>query len=304
VNDVPHIGHAYTTIAADVMARYKKLCGQKVFFLTGTDEHGQKIERTAKQAGKTPTQLADEVVVRFKDLWKVLNISNDDFIRTTERRHKIAVNEIFKTIAAKGDIYLGEYEGWYDVRDEAYITDTQYEEFMELSESKRPIIERVKEKSYFFKLSEYQQRLLDHYKKYPDFIKPENRRNEVISFVEGGLRDLSISRTSFSWGVPIESDDEHVIYVWFDALTNYLTAIGYPDNKEMLNEYWPCDFHFVGKDILRFHAVYWPAFLMSAGLQLPRTVFAHGKCLNRLAMLSIPTNLPTNLEWMFLDIFC
>lgn len=276
VNDVPHIGHAYTTIAADVMARYKKICGEKVFFLTGTDEHGQKIERTAKQSGKKPIELADEVVVRFKDLWKVLNICNDDFIRTTEQRHKKAVNEIFKTIHGKGDIYLGEYEGWYDVRDEAYITDSQYEEFMELSQSKRPIIERVKEKSYFFKLSEYQQKLLDHYKNNPDFIKPENRRNEVISFVEGGLRDLSISRTSFSWGIPIESDDEHVIYVWFDALTNYLTALGYPDNKKMVGEYWPADFHFVGKDILRFHAVYWPAFLMSAGLQLPKTVFAHG----------------------------
>lgn len=276
VNDVPHIGHAYTTIAADVMARYKKLCGQKVYFLTGTDEHGQKIERTAKEAGKTPKELADEVVVRFADLWKVLNISNDDFIRTTEKRHKIAVNEIFKVIQDNGDIYLGEYEGWYDVRDEAYITDTQYEDFMELPESKRPIIERVKEKSYFFKLSEYQDKLLDYYKNNPDFIKPANRRNEVISFVEGGLRDLSISRTTFSWGIPIDSDKEHVIYVWFDALTNYITAVGYPNNTEMLNEYWPADYHFVGKDILRFHAVYWPAFLMSAGLELPKTVFAHG----------------------------
>ncbi|NIP39621.1 MAG: methionine--tRNA ligase [Candidatus Dadabacteria bacterium] len=276
VNDVPHIGHAYTTIAADVMARYKKLCGQKVFFLTGTDEHGQKIERTAREAGKEPIELADEVVVRFADLWKVLNISNDDFIRTTEQRHKVSVNKIFKTIQDKGDIYLGEYEGWYDVRDEAYITDTQYEEFMEMPEAKRPIIERVKEKSYFFKLSEYQDRLLEHYRNHPEFIRPDNRRNEVISFVEGGLRDLSISRTTFSWGIPIESDTEHVIYVWFDALTNYITAVGYPNDKEMMNEYWPADFHFVGKDILRFHTVYWPAFLMSAGLELPKTVFAHG----------------------------
>lgn len=276
VNDVPHIGHAYTTIAADAMARYKKLCGQKAYFLTGTDEHGQKIERTARQAGKEPIELADEVVVRFADLWKVLNISNDDFIRTTEPRHKKTVNHMFKTILEGGDIYLGEYEGWYDVREEAYITDIQYEEYMQLPESKRPVLERVKEKSYFFKLSEYQDRLLEHYKNNPGFIKPENRRKEVISFVESGLRDLSISRTSFSWGIPIDSHPEHVIYVWFDALTNYITAVGYPDNKEMFEQYWPADFHFVGKDILRFHTVYWPAFLMAAGVPLPKCVFAHG----------------------------
>jgi len=276
VNDVPHIGHAYTTIAADVVARYKKLCGEKVFFLTGTDEHGQKIERTATQAGKKPIELADEVVVRFQDLWKVLNISNNDFIRTTELRHKKAVTEIFRRIEAKGDIYLGEYEGWYEVRNEAYITETQYEEYMSIPESKRPIIERVKEESYFFRLSDYQEPLLEYYKNNPGFVKPDFRMNEVVRFVEGGLKDLSVSRTSFSWGIPVYNNDKHVIYVWFDALTNYLTAIGFPDDEKMCNENWPADIHFVGKDILRFHAVYWPAFLMSAGLALPKTIFAHG----------------------------
>lgn len=276
VNDVPHIGHAYTTIAADVVARYRKLCGDDVYFLTGTDEHGQKIERTARQAGKEPQELADEVVVRFRELWKVLNISNDDFIRTTESRHKKAVTEIFKTIESRGDIYLGEYEGWYDVRNEAYITETQYEEYMQLPESKRPAIEKVKEESYFFRLSRYAEPLLAFYAENPDFVKPDYRRNEVVKFVETGLKDLSISRTSFTWGIPVYNDTKHVIYVWFDALTNYITAVGYPDNREMFTRYWPADIHFVGKDILRFHAVFWPAFLMSAGLPVPKTVFAHG----------------------------
>jgi len=276
VNDVPHIGHAYTTIASDVMARYKKLCGRDVYFLTGTDEHGQKIERTAKEAGKEPLQLADEVVVRFQELWKVLNISNDDFIRTTEERHKKAVTQIFKTIEAKGDIYLGEYEGWYDVRNEAYITETQYEEYLQMPELKRPVIEKVKEESYFFRLSRYTEPLLEFYANNPDFIKPEYRKNEVVKFVESGLKDLSISRTSFSWGIPVYHNSRHVIYVWFDALTNYMTAVGYPDDDEMFTKYWPADIHFVGKDILRFHAVFWPAFLMSAGLPVPKTVFAHG----------------------------
>ena len=276
VNDVPHIGHAYTTIAADVIARYRRQRGEDVFFLTGTDEHGQKIERTAEAAGETPIELADRVVKRFEQLSDALNITNDDFIRTTEVRHTKAVQEIFKRIEAAGDIYLSEYEGWYDVREEAFITGTQLEEIMSLPESKRPKIEKVKEESYFFRLSEYQEPLLRHYEEHPEFVRPEYRMNEVVSFVEGGLRDLSISRTTFSWGIPVPGNPKHVIYVWFDALTNYLTATGFPDEEDRYNDIWPADIHLVGKDILRFHTVYWPAFLMSAGLPLPKTVFAHG----------------------------
>lgn len=276
VNDVPHIGHAYTTIAADVIARYRRLCGDSVFFLTGTDEHGQKIEMTAEARGEKPIELADRVVQRFQNLSHALNITNDDFIRTTEKRHEKAVVEIFRRIEEAGDIYLSEYEGWYDVRNEAFITETQYEEIMDLPEDKRPAIEKVKEESYFFRLSRYQDRLLEHYKKFPEFVRPGYRLNEVARFVEGGLKDLSISRTTFNWGIPVPGDPKHVIYVWFDALTNYLTAAGFPDNHERFDNIWPADVHLVGKDILRFHAVYWPAFLMSANLPLPRTVFAHG----------------------------
>lgn len=276
VNDVPHIGHAYTTIAADIMARYQRLKGNEVFFLTGTDEHGQKIENTAAENGETPIELADRVVVRFQELWKVLNISNTDFIRTTEDRHKTSVSEIYNVILEKGDIYLGEYEGWYNVREESFITETQLEEINKLPEDKRPRIDKIKEQSYFFKLSEYQDKLLEFYRENPGFISPKNRLNEVVSFVEGGLRDLSISRTTFSWGIPVPENPEHVLYVWFDALTNYITACGYPENKEEFENTWPADLHLVGKDILRFHAVYWPAFLMSAGLPLPKKVFAHG----------------------------
>ena len=276
VNDVPHIGHAYTTIAADIMARYQRLKGREVFFLTGTDEHGQKIENTAKENGETPIELADRVVVRFQELWKVLNISNSDFIRTTEERHKSSVNEIYRRILEKGDIYLGEYEGWYNVREESFITETQLEEINKLPEDKRPRIDKIKETSYFFKLSAYQDRLLDFYSENPGFISPKNRLNEVVSFVESGLRDLSISRTTFSWGIPVPDHPEHVLYVWFDALTNYITACGFPDNKEEFENTWPADLHLVGKDILRFHTVYWPAFLMSADLPLPKKVFAHG----------------------------
>ena len=276
VNDVPHIGHAYTTIAADVMARFKKLQGNDVFFLTGTDEHGQKIETTAIENGEKPIELADRVVKRFQNLWEVLNISNTDFIRTTETRHREAVYDLFAKIMEKGDIYLGEYEGWYNVREEAFITETQLEEINQLPEDKRPKIEKIKEESYFFKLSEYQEPLLEHYKSNPDFVRPANRMNEVISFVEGGLRDLSISRTTFTWGIPVPDHEGHVLYVWFDALTNYITACGYPDEEDRFESIWPADLHLVGKDILRFHAVYWPAFLLSAGLPLPKTVFAHG----------------------------
>ena len=276
VNDVPHIGHAYTTIAADVIARFKRLQGRDVFFLTGTDEHGQKIEATAEENGEKPIELADRVVIRFQDLWKVLNISNSDFIRTTESRHKKAVERIFNTIFEKGDIYLGEYEGWYNVREESFITETQLEEFNQLPEDKRPRIDKIKEESYFFRLSEYEKPLLEFYRSNPEFVKPSYRLNEVVKFVEGGLKDLSISRTTFSWGIPLPGDGKHVMYVWFDALTNYLTACGYPEDTGRFESVWPADLHLVGKDILRFHAVYWPAFLMSAGLPLPKTVFAHG----------------------------
>ncbi len=276
VNDVPHIGHAYTTIAADTMARYKRLCGENVYFITGTDEHGQKIERTAESNQETPIELADRVVERFKNLSGALNITNDDFIRTTEPRHRDAVEEIFKLIEASGDIYLGEYEGWYDVRNEAFITETQLEEINSMPVSTRPQIDKVKESSYFFRLSAYEDRLLKHYKDNPDFVMPKNRLNEVKSFVEGGLKDLSISRTTFSWGIPLPGNPDHVLYVWFDALTNYLTGAGFPNDPDKYQSLWPADLHLVGKDILRFHAVYWPAFLMSAGLPLPRTVFAHG----------------------------
>lgn len=276
VNDVPHIGHAYTTIAADVIARFKRLQGNKVFFLTGTDEHGQKIERTAESNGEKPIELADRVVKRFQNLSDALNITNDDFIRTTEERHRISVEEIFRRVEEAGDIYLSEYEGWYDVRNEAFITETQLEEIMDLPEEKRPIIEKVKEESYFFRLSKYQEPLLEYYKDHPDFVSPSYRLNEVVKFVEGGLRDLSVSRTTFTWGIAVPGNPKHVIYVWFDALTNYLTGVGFPDNEKMLNENWPADVHLVGKDILRFHAVYWPAFLMSAGILLPKKVFAHG----------------------------
>lgn len=273
VNDVPHIGHAYTTVAADVLARYKRLQGYKVFFLTGTDEHGQKIEKAARQNNESPQQLADRVVQRFKELWRELNISYDDFIRTTEARHKKAVHALFKKVQEQGDIYKGEYEDWYCIPCETFLTELQ------LVDGCCPTcgrsVEKLREESYFFKMSKYQKRLLDHLKSTPDFIQPASRYNEIRSFVEGGLRDLSVSRTGFRWGIPVPFDDQHLIYVWFDALTNYLTAIGYPDHAG-IKKFWPADIHLIGKDILRFHAVYWPAFLMSAKLALPKKIFAHG----------------------------
>ncbi len=273
VNDVPHIGHAYTTIAADVIARYKRLAGYDTFFLTGTDEHGQKVEKAAQQSGETPKGLADRVVERFKDLWRLLDISNDDFIRTTEQRHERAVLAFYERVWQRGDIYLGEYEDWYCIPCESFWTETQLLEGRRCPECGRPT-ERLKEKSYFFRLSRYQEPLLRHLEENPDFVRPPVRYNEVLSFVRGGLRDLSISRTSFRWGIPLPNDPEHVLYVWFDALINYLTGVGFPEDR--YRRYWPADCHIIGKDILRFHAVYWPAFLMSAGLPLPKQVFAHG----------------------------
>lgn len=275
VNDYPHIGHAYTTVAADVMARFHRMRGHDVFFLTGTDEHGQKIEKTAKQTNETPMQLADRVVQRFKSLWEKLNISHNHFIRTTDREHIFGALHFFQKCFDSGDIYLGDYEGWYAVNDEEFLTDTQVQELGDAIHN-NPNIVRLKEKTYFFKLSKYQDQLLDHIHKNKDFIQPESRRNEVIKFIERGLKDLSISRTSFQWGIPLPKDPKHVMYVWFDALSNYLTAIGYGKEDQNFKQWWPANIHLVGKDILRFHAIFWPAFLMSAGVELPKTVFAHG----------------------------
>lgn len=276
VNDYPHIGHAYTTVAADVLARYYRMLGRKVHFLTGTDEHGQKIEKTASKNGETPIELADRVVKRFEHLWDELAISHDDFIRTTENRHEKGALKFFQACLDKEDIYLGEYEGWYAVNDEEFLTDTQVKELGEEELEKNPNIILLKEKTYYFKLSKYQDALLAHIDKHPEFIQPESRRNEVISFIKQGLKDLSVSRTSFDWGIPLPNDKEHVMYVWMDALSNYITALGYGGNEEKMEDFWPADVHLVGKDILRFHTIYWPAFLMSAGVALPKTVFAHG----------------------------
>lgn len=275
VNDVPHLGHAYTTIACDVLARYYRQKGIKTFFLTGTDEHGQKIQKAATEKGVSPKELADKTHTAFKNLWEKLNITYDRFIRTTDQDHIKAVQHIFQKCYENGDIYLSEYESYYCVGCEEFKTETEIKDY----DYKCPIhlkeCEKVKEESYFFRLSKYTDRLLEFYEKNPDFIQPDFRRNEVVSFVKQGLKDLSVSRRRdrVSWGIPVPFDENHTIYVWFDALTNYLTAVGYPDN---LNEFWPADVHVVGKDILRFHAVYWPAFLMSAGLEIPKKVFAHG----------------------------
>ena len=274
VNDVPHIGHAYTTIACDVLARYKRSRGFRVAFLTGTDEHGQKVETAARANGETPLELADRVVKRFQALWDKLDISHTDFIRTSQERHKHTVQEQFRTIAAKGDIYLGEYVDWYCTPCETFWTETQLIDG-NCPDCGRPT-NRLKEESYFFRMSKYQEQLLKHIEDNPDFIQPKSRRNEIISFVREGLRDLSISRTSFSWGIPVPDNDKHVLYVWFDALTNYISALGYPEDKDgKFAAFWPA-VHVIGKDILRFHTVYWPTFLMAAGLPLPKKVFAHG----------------------------
>ncbi|MHA1539091.1 MAG: methionine--tRNA ligase [Alphaproteobacteria bacterium] len=275
VNDKPHIGHAYTTLACDVLARFYRLDGYDVKFLTGTDEHGQKVENSAEKAGKDPQKFVDEVSQNFRDLADLMNFSHDDFIRTTEERHKKSVSKLWEELLARDEIYLGKYAGWYAVRDEAYYAES------EIVDGKAPTgadVEWVEEPSYFFRLSKWEKPLLEFYKNNPDFILPKTRRNEVTSFVEGGLKDLSVSRTTFKWGVPVPNDDDHIMYVWLDALTNYLTAVGYPDTDAAdYKKFWNADcIHMVGKDILRFHAVYWPAFLMAAELPLPGRVFAHG----------------------------
>ncbi|MCD8553556.1 methionine--tRNA ligase [Seleniivibrio sp.] len=276
VNDVPHIGHAYTTVACDTVSRYKRLCGYDVFFLTGTDEHGQKIEQAAQKRNITPKALADEVVQRYQSLWKVLNISNTDFIRTTDEKHKAAVRKIFRTMRDKGDIYIDHYEGWYCTPCETYLTETQLLDGNCCPSCGRET-SKLKEPSYFFKMSKYGDQLLKHIEENKDFIRPESRRNEIISFIKEGLRDLSVSRVSFKWGIPVPEDEDHVIYVWLDALTNYIAALGYGvDDDSNFKKYWPADFHVVGKDILRFHTVYWPTMLLSAGVELPKSVFAHG----------------------------
>ncbi len=275
VNDVPHIGHAYTTVACDVLARYKRAQGYDVFFLTGTDEHGQKVEKAAQAKGETPLELADRVVKRFQALWDKLNISHTDFIRTSQERHKKGVHHLFKKLFASGDIYLGEYEDWYCTPCETFWTETQLIESC-CPDCGRPT-DKLSEESYFFRMSKYQEALLEHIEAHPDFIQPRSRRNEILNFVREGLRDLSISRTSFSWGIPVPENEKHVIYVWFDALTNYITALGYPDgNDQNFDKFWPADVHIIGKDILRFHTVYWPTFLLAAGIPLPEKVFAHG----------------------------
>lgn len=271
VNDIPHIGHAYTTLACDVLARFHRLAGYDVKFLTGTDEHGQKVEKSAIAKGIDPQSFTDQVSESFRDLAKVMNFSHDDFIRTTEDRHKVAAQALWNKLMENGEIYLGKYDGWYSVRDEAFYAES------ELIDGKAPTgapVEWVEEPSYFFKLSAWQDRLLKFYEQNPDFIKPASRRNEVTSFVKGGLNDLSVSRTICKWGVPVPGNEEHVMYVWLDALSNYISAIGYPDEK--YKDYWPADVHVVGKDIIRFHAVYWPAFLMAADIEPPKTIMSHG----------------------------
>lgn len=278
VNDVPHIGHAYTTIIADTLARFEKLAGKDVFFLTGTDEHGQKIEKAAAARGMTPRALADEVVVRFQDLWRALNIDYDGFIRTTDPRHEQGVRKLFQRLKDKGDIYKGAYQGWYCTGEENFLAEDVP---VDLDGAKTcPDCGRkaflVSEECYFFRLSAYQERLLEHYAANPEFVRPASRMNEVVSFVRQGLKDLSITRTSVRWGIPVPDDSAHTIYVWFDALHNYVTGIGFDWDKSRFQKFWPADIHLIGKDILRFHAVFWPAFLMAAGLPLPRTVYGHG----------------------------
>jgi len=284
VNDVPHIGHAYTTLACDVLARFMRLDGHAVKFLTGTDEHGQKVEKSARAAGMAPQAFTDKVAENFRALWAALNVSNDDFIRTTEARHTRACQALWTRLLDAGEIYLGSYAGWYAVRDEAFYAESELTETADgrkLAPSGAEA-EWVEEPSYFFRLSAWQDRLLAFYQENPDFIGPETRRNEVISFVAGGLKDLSVSRTTFTWGVPVPGDPAHIMYVWLDALTNYLTAAGYPDTGSTeFQTFWPANVHMVGKDILRFHAVYWPAFLLAAGIAPPRRVYAHGWLFNR-----------------------
>jgi methionyl-tRNA synthetase len=282
-NGVPHIGHAYEAIATDAIARFERLDGKDVFFLTGTDEHGLKMKQTAVKEGLSPRALADRNSARFRDMAAALNLSNDDFIRTTEARHYRSSEEIWRRMEKAGDIFLEKYAGWYSVRDEAFYSDSETtlgKDGVRVGPQGTPV-EWTEEETYFFRLSAYQRKLLDHYEANPDFILPPERRNEVVSFVKRGLEDLSISRTTLDWGIPVPGAAQHVMYVWVDALTNYITGVGFPDEQGRRWHYWPADVHVIGKDIVRFHAVYWPAFLMSAGLAVPKRVFSHGFVLNR-----------------------
>ncbi|HEX7057317.1 MAG TPA: methionine--tRNA ligase [Bacilli bacterium] len=275
-SDKLHIGHAYTTVAGDAMARYKRLRGFDVMYLTGTDEHGQKIERKAKEKGVTPQQFVDDIVSGIQDLWKKLDISHDDFIRTTEKRHTAAVERIFQKFVEQGDIYLGTYEGWYCTPDEAFFPESKLVDG-KCPDCGRPV-EKVKEECYFFRMSKYADKLLRFYEENPDFIQPESRKNEMINnFIKPGLEDLAVSRTTFDWGIKVPENPRHVIYVWIDALSNYITALGYgTDDQSKFDRYWPADVHLVGKEIVRFHTIYWPIMLMALGLPLPKKVFAHG----------------------------
>lgn len=283
-NGRPHIGHAYEGIATDVMARFQRLMGRDVRFVTGTDEHGLKMDQTARKAGRATIDLADEMSGYFREMADVLNLSYDDFVRTTEPRHHAASLELWRRMNEAGDLYLDRYEGWYSVRDEAFYDESELVEGEggeKLSPQGTPV-EWTAEETWFFRLSKYQDKLLALYRDNPDFIRPESRRNEVLRFVEGGLKDLSVSRTSFDWGVPVPDSDGHVMYVWVDALTTYMTGVGFPDaDGELFQRYWPANIHMIGKDIVRFHTVYWPAFLMSANLPLPQQVFGHGFLLAR-----------------------
>ena len=281
-NGRPHIGHAYELIATDALARFQRLDGREVLFLTGTDEHGQKMQQTAKAAGITPIELADRNAAEFESMTTLLNASNDDFIRTTQPRHYKSVQDLWIRLADAGDIYKDSYAGWYSVRDEAFYQEEETElraDGVRYGPQGTPV-EWVEEESYFFRLSNYQQKLLDYYDSHPDFIGPDERRNEVLSFVKSGLKDLSISRTTFDWGIPVPNEAKHVMYVWVDALTNYITGAGYPNTDDPRWKFWPAT-HIIGKDIIRFHAVYWPAFLMSAGIALPKRIYAHGFLLNK-----------------------
>ena len=273
------MGHAYSSIVADFFARFKKIDGYNVYFLTGTDEHGLKIQRSAEKNNKAPKEFCDEISKTFKDLTTTLNLSNTDFIRTTEDRHVKSVQNLWKVLEQNGQIYLSKYSGWYSVSDEAFYQEDEIEEKdgKKLSKLSGSVVEWMEEESYFFKLSDWQKPLLDFYKKNPDFILPTSRKNEVVSFVESGLKDLSVSRKSFTWGIKIPNSKDHIIYVWLDALTNYISALNYPDtNDNLYKEYWPADIHIIGKDILRFHAIYWPAFLLAAKLPVPKRVYGHG----------------------------
>jgi methionyl-tRNA synthetase len=284
INAEPHLGHAYTTMVADAIARSRRLMGADVFFLTGTDEHGQKVERAAQKAGLDPHTFADRIAAKYRELFTALDISNDDFIRTTEPRHIHAAQAIWRRVKERGYLYKAPYEGWYCTVDELFVPEAQ------LIDGKCPTcgspVERLSEESYFFKLSAFQEPLLELYRTHPEFITPEIRRNEMTAFVSAGLRDLSVSRTSFKWGIPVPDDPAHVMYVWFDALTNYITAAGFPDDEARFAKYWPADVHLMGKEIVRQHTVYWPAFLMAAGLELPRRVIGHGWWLMNEAKMS------------------